>query len=447
MIPASLIDKFSEREILSSLLAFPESVPNVFDLLHPATFADPDFGAVYGAITERYQAKGEPSFGALAKAAGVSAALLVELTGEALYPARRQTAQRLVDLAQKRLLLLQLQSIAARLPEMTRDELPGELIGPAISINQDGASKRVYGSSELAARAKELQQERQREPGLIRGIRTNYPALDLTLRGQRPGNMTTVAGGTGMGKSTFGLNMSYHVASQNIPTLLISTENNADENLDRLSGIITGKDIKDIESGRYADEITTRVAQSLQAAPLYLTDNRPRNIHEVVGTMTRYALQYGVKYVVLDYIGEIAAEPNSPRNESEEQRLARWSQMLLDCARMLDIHLVLLAQLNRSGNMRGRPTKTELGGCFRIAQKSAALLILWQNEKGQDIVTVDKNRQGAAKVDIAIKFNRPNQRIREIGYWIEAENRIVPPSNAPGNVADFVDLDAEECAP
>ncbi|SJZ91961.1 Replicative DNA helicase [Trichlorobacter thiogenes] len=447
MIPHSLIDKFSEREIIGGLLIAPDSLTNVHDLLQPGHFYAPEYGAIYAAIVEQYRAKAEPSFAALAKAAGVKPDMLVELTGDAILGARRQTAQRLVELAQKRSLLKQLQGIAARLPDMTPDELPGELIGPAVSINLEGSAKRVYGAPELAARAAELQAERQKEPGIIRGTRTNYTALDLTLRGQRPGCLTTVAAGTGVGKSTLGLNLTYLVAAQGIPTLLISTENNADENLDRLAGIITGKDIKDIESGRYAADITGRVSEALKNAPLYLTDNRPRNIHEVVGTMTRYALQHGIRYVVLDYIGEIAAEPSAPRNESEEQRLARWTQMLLDAARMLDIHLVLLAQLNRSGNLRGRPTKTELAGCFRIAQKSAALLILWQNEKSQDILTVDKNRQGAAKVDIAVRFNRANQRIRELGYWIESEDRIVPPSNATGNVADYVDLDAEEDAP
>lgn len=447
MIPTNLIDTFSEREIVGGLLIAPDSLTNIHDLLQPIHFYTPEHGAIYAAIVDQYRAKSEPSFATLAKAAGVNPSVLVELVGEAILGARRQTAQRLVELAQKRSLLKQLQGIAARLPDMTPEELPGELIGPAVSINLEGSAKRVYGAPELAARAAELQTERQKEPGIIRGIRTNYTALDLTLRGQRPGCLTTIAAGTGVGKSTFGLNDAYQVAAQGIPTLLISTENNADENLDRLSGIITGKEIKDIESGRYAADISAKVSKALQQAPLFVTDNRPRTIHEVVGTMTRYALQHGVKYVVLDYIGEVAADTGGPRNESEEQRLARWSQMLLDAARMLDIHLVLLAQLNRSGNMKGRPTKTELAGCFRIAQKSAALLILWQNEKGQDILTIDKNRQGAAKVDIAVRFNRANQRIRELGYWIESEDRIVPPSNATGNVADYVDLDAEEDPP
>lgn len=447
MIPTSLIDKFSEREIIGGLLIAPDSLVHVHDLLRAGHFYWPEGGAIYAAIADQYQANSEPSFAALAKAAGVKPDILVELAGDAILGARRQTAQRLVDLAQKRTLLQQLQGIAARLPEMTAEELPGELIGPAISINMDSTTKRVYGSAELAARARELQQERQKEPGLIRGIRTNYPALDLTLRGQRPGCMTVVAGPTGGGKSTLGLNLGYAVAAQGIPTLLLSTENSLDENLDRLSGVITGKEIRDVESGRYAAEITEKVTNALQTAPLFLTDNRPRTINEVIGTMTRYGLQHGVKYVVLDYIGEISPDSTGPRNESTADRLARWTQMLLDTARMLDIHLVLLAQLNRGGNMRGRPTKTDLAECFKIVQKSSALLILWQNEKGQDIVTIDKNRQGAGKVDIAIRFNRPKQRIREIGYWIEAENRIVPPSNAPGNVADYVDLDAEEVAP
>lgn len=267
MIPNSLIDKFSEREIIGGMLIAPDSIPNVYDLLQPSPFWVPEFAAISGAIVKQYQAGSDFSYAALAKAAGVKPDMLVELTGDAILGARRQTAQRLVELAQKRSLLKQLQSIAARLPDMTPEELPGELIGPAVSINLEGSAKRVYGAPDLAARAAELQAERQKEPGIIRGIRTNYTALDLTLRGQRPGCMTTIAAGTGVGKSTLGLNISYQVAAQGIPTLLISTENNADENLDRLAGIITGKEIKDIESGRYADDITDRIAKALQKAP------------------------------------------------------------------------------------------------------------------------------------------------------------------------------------
>ena len=155
-------------------------------------------------------------------------------------------------------------------------------------------------------------------------------------------------------------------------------------------------------------------------------------------------LQHGVELVFVDYIGEIALD--GVKNENEEARLTRYSQALLEASRTLNCHIVVLAQLNREGNRKGRPSKTELQGCFKMAQKAHSLLIFWLNEDGQDILTVDKNRQGPAKVDIAMKFRRTTQRITELGYWLEDEKRIVPPSNAAGNVTDYVDLD-EETAP
>lgn len=442
---SALFDLHSEAELIGGIIIFNDSFTAIFDLLRPEHIHNDELRRIYAAFAELYRAGEPPATAELAQKARVKPSRIVELMDSASIPATRRTAQRLVELAQKRLILQQLRSIATRLPDLTTEELAAELIEPAVSINLDGTSKRVFNGSELAARTAELQEERRREPGIIRGIRTNFPALDLTLRGQRPGCMTTIAAGTGVGKSTLGLNLAWNVARQGVPTLLISTENNADENLDRLSGIITGRDLVDIESGRKAAEITMQVTTALQTASFFLTDNRPRTISEIIGTITRFALRHRVQYVVLDYIGEISPDSIGPRNETEEARIARWAQAILDAARMLNLHVVCLAQLNRTGNLRGRPTKTEIASSFRLAMKSAALLILWQNEAGDDILSVDKNRQGAGKTDIMLKFTRKNQRIRELGFWLEKEGgRVVPPSNAKQNLDDFVDLDSEE---
>lgn len=437
----ALIDVHSERELIGGQLLDPDSHVQVHDVIRPDHYSVEEHRAIQAALSELYQAGQPASISEIAQRAKVSPALLAELMGDVVLGANRRTALRLVELSQKRAVFQQLRAIAQRLPEMSLEELGGELIVPAVSVNLEAAEKRTFSAADIVARVEELQTERQREPGVIRGIRTGYAALDLTLRGQRPGCMTLVAAGTGVGKTGLGLNLAGGVVQQNVPVLLVSTENSADENMDRLAGIITGHEIKDIESGRCASKISGAVRKALEGKKIFLTDNRPRTINEVIGTITRHALRDGVKYVVLDYIGEISPDHSGPRNESEEQRMARWAQMLLDTARTLGIHLVVLAQLNRAGNMRGRPTKTELAHCFRLSHKSAAMLCLWQNDDGTDLIYVDKNRQGVAKIDIAIKYNRATQRIRELGYWLETENRIVAPSNVPGNVADFVDLD------
>lgn len=441
MTTSDLNDSFSEKEIIGGLLTSHESFTNVHDILRPDHFYSPELGAIYSAFAATYRQDDPADIMTLANKAGVNPSLIVEMMAETFMGAQRRTAHTIVELAQKRNIYRSLREIAGSLKELSVEELAGKITATAVSITLDAVQKRVLAADKLTDRVTELQDERQKEPGIIRGIHTSYPCLDLTLRGLRPKRMTLLVAATGFGKSTLAVNIFSNVVQAGTKALLISTENDVDDNLDRMCGIVSGLELKEIEGGYRPAHVTECFARRFKGKSAFVSDNSPRNIHEVIGTIARYVLQHGVELVFVDYIGEIALD--GVKNENEEARLTRYSQALLEASRTLGCHIVVLAQLNREGNRKGRPSKTELQGCFKMAQKAHALLIFWVNEDGQDILTVDKNRQGPAKVDVAMKFRRTTQRITELGYWLEDEKRIVPPSNAAGNVADYVDLDAE----
>ena len=159
---------------------------------------------------------------------------------------------------------------------------------------------------------------------------------------------------------------------------------------------------------------------------MFLSDNAPRTIDEVCGLIRKYSIQHGVEVVIYDYIGETAlADTGENRIESEEQRLARWAAQLLQTARAQDVHLILVAQLNRQGNAGGKPTKTELAGCFRMAQKAHSMLLFWQDTNGQDVLTVEKNRTGQAGVNIAVTFNRSSQKIFDTGLYDSKTKQVL----------------------
>ncbi len=439
-----LHDEFSEKEIIGGLLTAHESFTNVHDLLRPDHFYSPELGAIYGAIAATYRQDDPADIMTLANRAGVAPSVVVAVMADTFMGAQRRTAQAIVELAQKRNIYRSLREIAGSLKELSVEELAGKITSTAVGITLDAVQKRVLAADKLTARVAELQEERRKEPGIIRGIHSGYPCLDLTLRGLRPKRMTLLVAATGFGKSTLAVNVFSNVVQAGTKSLLISTENDVDDNLDRMCGIVSGLEMKEIEGGYRPEHVTECFGRRFKGKTAFVSDNSPRNIHEVIGTIARYVLQHGVELVFVDYIGEIALD--GVKNENEEARLTRYSQALLEASRTLNCHIVVLAQLNREGNRKGRPSKTELQGCFKMAQKAHSLLIFWLNEDGQDILTVDKNRQGPAKVDIAMKFRRTTQRISELGYWLENEKRIVPPSNAAGNVANYVDLD-EETAP
>ena len=75
-----------------------------------------------------------------------------------------------------------------------------------------------------------------------------------------------------------------------------------------------------------------------------------------------------------------------------------------------------MAQLNRQGNSKGRPTKSELASCFKIVMKAHSLLIFWQDEKQRDVLTIDKNRQGPPNVDLLTDYDRATQKITVRDY-------------------------------
>lgn len=154
---------------------------------------------------------------------------------------------------------------------------------------------------------------------------------------------------------------------------------------------------------------TSQFASRLFQSGLFMSDNSPRTIDELVGTISRYVVQNGVEVVFVDYIGEINSDTD--QRETEEAKLARFAQRLVDCSKSMGIHIIVMAQLNRQGNSKGRPTKGELASCFKIVMKAHSLLIFWQDEDKRDILTVDKNRQGPPNVDIIMNYNRATQRI------------------------------------
>jgi replicative DNA helicase len=437
---SALHDEFSEKELIGGLLTDAESFVNVHDLLRPDHFYSPELGAIYSAFTETYQHGNPADIMTLANKAGVSAGVVVSVMADVFMGAKRRTAQAIIELSQKRRIYRDLQIIAGSLKDSTVEELSGKITSVAVGIALDATQKRVLPTEKLIARVSELQETRRKDPGVIRGIHTGYPCLDLTLRGLRPRRMTLLVAATGFGKSTLAVNIFSNVVQTGTKSLLISTENDIDDNLDRMCGITSGLELREIEGGYRAEHVTECFARRFKDKVAFVSDSSPRTIHEVVGTIARHVLQNGVELVFVDYIGEIALD--GVKNENEEARLTRYSQALLEASRTLNCHIVVLAQLNREGNRKGRPSKTELQGCFKMAQKAHSLLIFWQNEEGKDILTVDKNRQAPSRADIAMKFQRTTQRITELGYWLEDEKRVVPPSNAPRNISDYVDLDS-----
>ncbi|MBU5635499.1 AAA family ATPase [Geomonas sp. Red69] len=404
------VDTTAEREVMGALLFDSDIFPDIRSIISPDHFSDGRLAAVFKNFGEQYETRGHLDLTTIAELAHVPVPFLAQCMVDVIPSLAPGKARRLSALANKRMVRMRALQVLSQLGTLTVEEVARNFSDIAADVVTSSSSKAVYDSASLCNRVVKLQEARAERRPEVRGLEIGYSILGRLLKGLQPKRITVIAAATGFGKSTLALNLLHNIIIAGHRALFISNENDVDLNLDRLCAIHSGLKVKDIESGEHY-QVACSFGETFHRSGIFMTDNSPRTIEEVVGTISKFVIQHKVQVVFIDYIGEISHSGDN--RETEEARLARYAQKLVDCAKSLGIHMVVMAQLNRQGNSKGRPSKAELAGCFKIAQKAHSLLLFWQDERRRDVLTVEKNRQGPAGIDIEMNFNRTTQQIFE----------------------------------
>lgn len=415
-------DHQAEHEIIGAMLTKKQAYLDVFDVITGQDFSVGYLGKCFDLISNAFRNDTDITITELAEQTGAPAGNLVTAMNDGDLAAlfARAKAKKLRAMANKRRVYHGCRELLALMDTLEPVELSTRLSEIAAMISMSGDVKQVFDGTAMNRRVAESQQERMKTPDVIRGILTDYPCIDQTLRGLRPKRMTVIAAGTGFGKTTLALNLFDRIVNQGKNALFISNENDVDDNLDRLCAMGAGVSLQDVESGQHYRNVCLSFKEKYQGKKAFLSDNSPRTVDEIVVTIQRHVMQHQIEVVFVDYVGEISGD--ALKNEAEEAKLARYTQRLLDASKQMGVHLILLAQLNREGNKIGRPSKTELAGCFRIAQKAHCMILFWQDDAKNDVVSIEKNRQGPAHVDVLVKYDRSKQLISEEGFW-DAETK------------------------
>lgn len=417
-------DVQSEKEIIGNLLNDPDSVLEVMGYLGTEDFTVQSIGKAFGCFVEHFNRGEWLDIRTLAEKSGMEGDVLAECVEAGWLTANiKFRAKKLVELSHKRRTNTECRKLVAELQDLDSQEISARLSGLAAHISLQGSNKKIYTAVDLCNRVQELQRSRVEAKGEVSGALTGYEVLDRSIRGMKPKRATFIAAGTGFGKTTLALNIFHNTVLDGKRVLFLSNENDVDDNLDRLCGVASGHDLKDVESGAHYEPVMFKFMSKYKDKTAFISDNSPRNIDEVCAIISKHAIQDQIDIAVVDYIGEISGAPKD--RENEEAKLARYGQQLIDCAKAMNVHLIILAQLNREGNKPGKPGKTELGGCFRLAQKAHTMLLFWQDENKTDVISIEKNRQGPAGISVAVDFNRNTQRITERGVYIESSKSVM----------------------
>lgn len=248
------------------------------------------------------------------------------------------------------------------------------------------------------------------------GIPFGVPGLDEITTGIQAHEYITIAGWTGIGKSTLALYFCIQHYLQGYTPLVISLEMDAEELYRKLDAIAVGLrqqalkklELNSDEMERW-EEFAEKVANaSKDIIVVDVWNATPENVYAQTS-------RWRPDVVVVDYIQLLAAPKNF---RATWERVDYTSKMMKQMARQLRIPVYGLAQTNADSSEDGARL-SNLAGSKNIGQHSDLVLALHQDEemeqKHKVDIRVEKNR-GGPKGTVEMYFNHTKAQYREWQY-------------------------------
>jgi twinkle protein len=202
-----------------------------------------------------------------------------------------------------------------------------------------------------------------------RGVSTLFPSLDYLLGGFRPGEVTLVAGGTGVGKTAIVRQLAVNLAAQKLPVFFIPLEMNPEVvALQMVEMMLHGNVFTSPEfSVQKIDETVFSLTQYVKFFDHFGTIDPIK----LINTIEYVCRVHDIKYVVLDHISAVVNG-----GEDERRGVDQCIAGLKSVALRLGLHILVVSHISRSKDDPddNHPTLSKIRHSAGLAQYSDQVL-------------------------------------------------------------------------
>jgi len=193
---------------------------------------------------------------------------------------------------------------------------------------------------------------------LNEGIDSPWATVNTQLS-FRWGNLVTIGGHAGHGKSTLALQWAIYLAKDlTIPTLFLCLEMNKMEHVYKLTELLLGEHkLGSLDYTMQADGI---LAQNERDVPLIISRGlQVRTADEIILLLEKAIIKYNLKVIIFDHFQLVTFSIEQSRNRSEASLYANFANSLKFLAERMNVVFICIAQL-RKLDERAIPTKQDL---------------------------------------------------------------------------------------
>lgn len=218
-------------------------------------------------------------------------------------------------------------------------------------------------------------------------IKTGLYKIDKDIGGLRPGQLITIAGYTGMGKSILAAQIIYNMLRINKKVILFSLEMGREEIINKIVSNACSIEFNKIFTNRTSEEeklnITNFISKFMVAKDLEIYEFMD-DINKISSQIKKDKLKGKVDVVFIDLVNRIT--DGSSKEQNRATFLSSITRRLKLLAGKLEIPIVITAQINRSVEYRKNkaPTLADVKESGGIAEDSDYVFGLYRNKELED---------------------------------------------------------------
>lgn len=242
--------------------------------------------------------------------------------------------------------------------------------------------------------------------GNVTGVATGFLDLDYKTAGMQPADLVLIAARPSMGKTALVLNIAQYVAfKSNLPIAVFSLEMSREQLVNRLFSLESRVDSQHIRTGNLSDrewEDLIDGAGVVGRSKLIIDDTPGISIPELRSKCRKFKMEQDIRMVIIDYLQLMSG---SGRTDSRQQEVSDISRSLKALARELNVPVIALSQLSRAVEQRPdhRPMLSDLRESGAIEQDADVVMFIYRD----DYYNKDSDKKGIAEIIIAKQRNGP----------------------------------------
>jgi replicative DNA helicase len=292
--------------------------------------------------------------------------------------------------------------------DISGTEVLSNLISESIAISSTDSKKSTYNTKEaLGVFLDKLEEINDAIDQGGTGLKTDISSLDELMGGMHPSDMIIVGARPGAGKTAMAVSVMRNVAKKGKRIGFFSTEMSVFQVMGRFASIEASIDSKKLRSANLDDMDYSRLTAAtsrIMGFDLRICDKPVMTIGEISMQSRAWAADGGIDFIVVDYLTRLHPDKTGANQNIDVGLIITG---LKNIARNLNIPVMVLAQLNRSGAQRkdNRPVMTDLRDSGIIEQEADQILMLHRpsadDDDGEfqgDQIIIEKNRHGSTGI-------------------------------------------------